>query len=129
MARILIIEKDRLVALDLSEAFTGAGHTVVGIASNCVEAVELSARTRPDVVLVHGWAAGNHREREAVGHLQERNARVLILHSSSADPNLATAADEIGTLGYLVNNMGRAGLVGLVRALAARSSEGGSEAP
>lgn len=50
--RVLIVEDELLVALDVEMALIDAGHDVVGTAATEREAVEMALRLRPDVMLV-----------------------------------------------------------------------------
>jgi CheY-like chemotaxis protein len=49
--RILIIEDEPVIALDIATTVEGQGHSVVGIAATHQEAVALAARERPGLVL------------------------------------------------------------------------------
>ena len=49
--RVLIIEDETVIALDLSDIVSRAGHTVAGVAVTKAEAVRLAAETRPGLVL------------------------------------------------------------------------------
>jgi len=50
-SRILIIEDEMIIALDLENLVSELGHTVVGIATTREEAVKLAKETGPDLVL------------------------------------------------------------------------------
>ena len=50
--RILIVEDEALVALEIEEALSAAGHEVAGHADDLAGAVALGRRTRPDLALV-----------------------------------------------------------------------------
>lgn len=50
-SRILIIEDEMIIALDLENLVSELGHTVVGIAATREEAVRLAKETGPDLVL------------------------------------------------------------------------------
>jgi DNA-binding NarL/FixJ family response regulator len=50
--RILIVEDDAIVALDLRVLLESRGHMVVGIAHSAAQAIELGDATRPDIVLM-----------------------------------------------------------------------------
>ncbi|HWA89835.1 MAG TPA: response regulator [Rhizomicrobium sp.] len=50
-SRILIIEDEMIIALDLENLVTELGHTVVGIASTRDEAVRMATEQSPDLVL------------------------------------------------------------------------------
>jgi CheY-like chemotaxis protein len=49
--KVLIIEDETVIALDLSDIVDRAGHTVAGVATTKAEAVRLAAETRPGLVL------------------------------------------------------------------------------
>jgi len=50
-ARILIIEDEAVIAMDLSDLVTGAGHTVCAVEATASTAVAAANRERPDLVL------------------------------------------------------------------------------
>lgn len=50
--RVLIVEDEHLIALDLRDILEGAGHTVVGHATNQAEALKLAKRGKPDVAMM-----------------------------------------------------------------------------
>ncbi|HEX8901478.1 response regulator [Vitreimonas sp.] len=50
-ARILIIEDEAVIAMDLSDLMTSAGHHVCGVESTASGAVRTAERERPDLVL------------------------------------------------------------------------------
>ncbi|WP_331774395.1 response regulator [Sulfurospirillum sp. 1612] len=52
MKKILIVEDESLVAMDLSAILTSSGYAVAGIASNFDDAIALEAQTKPDLVLM-----------------------------------------------------------------------------
>ncbi|MGE0533051.1 MAG: response regulator [Hyphomonadaceae bacterium] len=50
-ARILIIEDEAVIAMDLSDLVSAAGHDVCGVATTASEAVRAANQERPDLVL------------------------------------------------------------------------------
>ena len=50
-ARILIIEDEAVIAMDLSDLVTGQGHTVCGVEATASGAVKAAKQERPDLVL------------------------------------------------------------------------------
>jgi CheY-like chemotaxis protein len=50
-ARVLIIEDEPIIALDLQQLVESAGHHVVGVAASEAEAVAIAERERPGLVL------------------------------------------------------------------------------
>jgi CheY-like chemotaxis protein len=51
-ARILIVEDERLIAIDLQRRLTRLGYTVVALAASGIEAVQKVLTLHPDVVLM-----------------------------------------------------------------------------
>lgn len=51
--RILIVEDEVIIALDLQVTMESAGHTVIGPALTIAEAVELLQADRPDLALIN----------------------------------------------------------------------------
>jgi len=52
VASILIVEDERLIAMDLQRRLTRLGHTVVALAASGMEAIEKALALRPDMVLM-----------------------------------------------------------------------------
>ncbi|HRK18380.1 MAG TPA: response regulator [Hyphomicrobiaceae bacterium] len=50
-ARVMIIEDEPLIALDIETLVSDIGHTSVGIAATRDQAIELASKTRPDIIL------------------------------------------------------------------------------
>ncbi len=50
--RIVIADDEALICMDLREMLEEAGHTVVGIGSDGVEALELAKKNKPDLVIM-----------------------------------------------------------------------------
>ena len=51
-ARVLIVEDDMLIALDVEHALREAGYDVCGVATSEAEALELAERLRPEMAVV-----------------------------------------------------------------------------
>jgi DNA-binding NarL/FixJ family response regulator len=81
--RILIVEDQALVALDLREYLTGMGMTVVGVVDSAAEAVDAAARERPDVVLMDIRLRGERDGVDAALDIQRLDVAVVFLTSHS----------------------------------------------
>jgi CheY-like chemotaxis protein len=73
VARVLIIEDEAIIAMDLQQLVESAGHEVVGIAASESEAVALAERERPSLVLAdvnlgHGGDGATAVERILARH-------------------------------------------------------------
>lgn len=99
--RIMIVEDEDLIALDIQEILEEASHIVVGRASNMADAVELAARTKPDIAIldVNLKGDGNGMDTaEALG--SQHDMRVLFLTGRS-DFLVRAMAMETEPLGYV----------------------------
>jgi response regulator NasT len=99
--RVLIAEDDPLVAITLSDQLAELGHTVVAVASDGQEAIDMARREHPELALldikmpnVDGITAA-----EQIG--AELDIPMLMLTAYSDRPLVMRAA-EAGALGYLL---------------------------
>jgi CheY-like chemotaxis protein len=70
-SRILVIEDEPIIALDISQTLKKSGHTVVGIASTHDEALALAREDRPELILADIQLADNSSGLEAVLEILE----------------------------------------------------------
>ncbi|MGW6140715.1 response regulator [Streptomyces sp. NPDC055144] len=116
---LLIVDDHPVVRDGLRGMFESAGDfTVLGEASNGVEAVELAARLDPDVVLMDLRMPGGNGV-DAIKELTRRGARsrVLVLTTYDTDSDTLPAI-EAGATGYLLKDAPREELFTAVRAAA-----------
>ncbi|MFF1354330.1 response regulator [Streptomyces sp. NPDC058297] len=116
---LLIVDDHPVVRDGLRGMFESAGDfTVLAEASNGVEAVELTARLDPDVVLMDLRMPGGNGV-DAIKELTRRGARsrVLVLTTYDTDSDTLPAI-EAGATGYLLKDAPREELFTAVRAAA-----------
>jgi len=116
---LLIVDDHPVVRDGLRGMFESAdGFTVLGEASNGVEAVDLAARLDPDVVLMDLRMPGGNGV-DAIRELTRRDARsrVLVLTTYDTDSDTLPAI-EAGATGYLLKDAPREELFTAVRAAA-----------
>jgi len=77
-ARVLIIEDEPVIALELKSIVESLGHTVVGTADREKEAVAIADRSAPNLVLADIQLRGEDSGIEAVRHILERHAVPVI---------------------------------------------------
>ncbi len=79
-ARVLIIEDEPLIALDLETIVSEIGHVVVGSATTRREAVELAAKTGPELILADVQLADGSSGIDAVNDiLKQINVPVIFI--------------------------------------------------
>ncbi len=67
--RVMIIEDEAIIAMDISAIVTEIGHSVTGIARTRAEAVALAASDRPDLILADIQLADNSSGIDAVNDI------------------------------------------------------------
>jgi CheY-like chemotaxis protein/DNA-directed RNA polymerase specialized sigma24 family protein len=70
-ARVLIVEDEELIAMDMSDTVEELGHTVVGVARSEQSAVEMALQTSPELVLadvrLRGGGSGTRAIERIIG--------------------------------------------------------------
>lgn len=118
--RVLIVDDQSLIRLGFRMVLEAAdGIEVVGEAGDGAEAIEATARLRPDVVLMDVRMPGvDGIEATATIARDHPGARVLVLTTFDLD-EYAFGALRAGAGGFLLKDAGRDELVAAVRAVAA----------
>ncbi|MEI9929995.1 MAG: response regulator [Rhizomicrobium sp.] len=79
-SRVLIIEDEMIIALDLENLVTELGHTMIGVATTRQEAVALANEHRPDLILADIQLADGSSGIDAVTEiLGEQNLPVIFI--------------------------------------------------
>lgn len=76
--RILVVEDEQIVQLDLQNQLERLGYTVVGVASRGEEAVALAAELHPDLVLMDIHLAGAMNGLEAARLIRAKQATPVL---------------------------------------------------
>ena len=99
--RILIVEDEMFIALEIQEVVVRAGHEVVGIAATADRAIALAEGTRPDVVLMDIRLAGERDCVEAAIEIRERFDIPSLIVSAHSDAETRLRAAPARPLGFL----------------------------
>ena len=100
--RILIVEDEAVVALDIERRVTGLGYTIVATTDSAEEAIELAERERPDLVLMDIRLRGLMDGIEAGRQIRnEWRIPVVYLTAHADEPTLARAK-ETAPFGYIL---------------------------
>lgn len=124
MIRLLLADDHPVVRAGLRALFSMEdGLEVIGEAASAQESVELTARLRPDVVLMDLQFGGGMQGAEATRMIRAADdaPRVLILTNYDTDADILGAV-EAGASGYLLKDAPPAELIAAVRAAAAGES-------
>ena len=84
-ARILIVEDERLIAIDLQRRLTRLGYTVVALAASGEGAIQQALALHPDVVLMDIRLQGNMDGVEAAQHIHASVAIPVVFMTAYVD--------------------------------------------
>jgi CheY-like chemotaxis protein len=83
--RILIVEDEHIIQLDLKERLEQFGYEVVGLAGSGAEAVEMARHTRPNVVLMDVRLEGEMDGVEAALQIRLQQDMPIVYLTALAD--------------------------------------------
>jgi DNA-binding NarL/FixJ family response regulator len=100
-ARILVVEDDFLVGLEIEAALQRAGFAIVGVAASAEDAIDLGAREVPDLAIVDIRLLGARDGVEAARVLFQQYGIRCIFATAHADQAVRTRAVDASPLGWL----------------------------
>ena len=99
--RIIIVEDDVFIRLDLMTHLMAAGHAIVGTADSAAEAVSLAEREHPDLVLMDVRLVGEGDGIEAATEIWRRLAVRSLFVSANLDAGARARAAAANPVGFL----------------------------
>jgi signal transduction histidine kinase len=100
--KVLIVEDEAIVALDLQHQLEQLGYTVSDVASSGAEAIRKAEETRPDLVLMDVKLQGAMDGAEAAGKLRTRFDLPVVFLTAYADDATLERVKATGPFGYLL---------------------------
>ena len=100
--KILVVEDESIVALDLQHRLIQLGYTVTALAASGEEALQRVAEVQPDVVLMDIRLAGAMDGIQAASLIRARYSIPVIFLTAHSDPNTLERAKPAQPYGYLV---------------------------
>jgi diguanylate cyclase (GGDEF)-like protein/PAS domain S-box-containing protein len=101
-ARILIVEDESIVALDIKRRLTSLGYIIVGQASSGEDAIRLAIQTKPDLILMDIKIKGPLDGIEASEQIRSQQDVPIIFLTAFADENTLQRARITGPSGYIL---------------------------
>jgi len=99
--RILLVEDDFLIAMQVEATLTDAGYIVVGVAASADEAVELAVLHRPALAIMDVRLAGPRDGIDAALELYRDHGLRCIFASAHADKQVTDRASPAHPLSWL----------------------------
>jgi two-component system cell cycle sensor histidine kinase/response regulator CckA len=100
--RVLIVEDEALVALDLERHLRASGHDVVGIADNRDEALALFEKAQPDFVLMDIRIRGDADGLQVATEIGKLRDVPIVFLTAYADEETIERAAQASAYGYLL---------------------------
>jgi CheY-like chemotaxis protein len=100
-ARILIVEDERLIAVDLQRRLTRLGYTVVALAASGLEAIQKALALHPDVVLMDIRLQGDMDGVEAAQQIHVSATIPVVFMTAYVDEHTQQRARAISPWGCL----------------------------
>jgi len=114
--RILIVEDEYLVAVQIETALSEAGFAIAGIAARADEAVRLARETRPDLIVMDIRLAGPRDGIDAAIDIYKTTGIRCIFATAHSEPALQQRARAAAPLGWLGKPYQMSALTALIRA-------------
>ncbi|MRJ02065.1 MAG: response regulator transcription factor [Epsilonproteobacteria bacterium] len=115
MEKILIVEDESLVAMEIESALTQQGYQVCGIVDNAREAIELTHSHSPDAVLMDIYLNGSVDGIRACRKIKELGDIPVIFLTAYSDNHTVDEAVECQPDGYLVKPFRRSELIATLK--------------
>ncbi|MCX6620977.1 MAG: response regulator, partial [Acidobacteria bacterium] len=100
--RVLIVEDEALIALDLKSRLECAGYSVVGVADSMEEALALVEKKSPDIVLMDIRIRGEHDGIETAARIRRCYDIPVIFVTAYADRETLERAKLTEPFGYIM---------------------------
>ena len=101
-ARVLVIEDEAVVAIDVCHRLRRLGYVVAGQADTGEEAVRLAGELAPDLVLMDIMLAGQMDGIDAAAAIRDRYGVPVVFLTAHSDRATLRRAGAAGPYGYLI---------------------------
>ncbi|MDY5147321.1 response regulator [Actinotignum sanguinis] len=120
--RVLVVEDETLIRLDIVETLEDAGYEVVGEAGDGESAIELAGELEPDLVVMDVKMPGMDGITAADRILEEHRVAIVMLTAYS-QRDLVERARDAGAMAYVVKPSTPADLIPAVEIAVSRNQE------
>jgi len=120
MTKILIVEDEQIISLDLKQGLEIEGYGIVGVVDNAHEALKIAQEKRPDLVLMDIMINGDMDGIEAGNQLRQMGIPVIYL-TAYGDPQTVLRAAESLPYGFITKPYRRRELIASIEIALYRS--------
>jgi two-component system, response regulator PdtaR len=115
--RVLIVEDEILLAIDMRSMLENNGCTVVGLASSAEQAVKIAERERPDLVLMDVRLEGQRDGVDAAIEIRNLFDIPSLFVTANADARIQERAQPARPFGFIMKPFSESMLLRALRAL------------
>jgi CheY-like chemotaxis protein/DNA-binding PadR family transcriptional regulator len=102
MSKVLVVDDEAIITMQLEERLTTLGYDVVGMAASGEESIEKARRLRPDIILMDIVMPGKMNGIEAAKQIHEELGTPVVFVTSYADDAIIEKAKSARPYGYIV---------------------------
>jgi two-component system, response regulator PdtaR len=102
MSKILVVDDEAIITMQLEERLSAMGYTVTGMASSGEDAIEKARRLKPDLVLMDIVMPGKLNGIEAAKTITGELDIPVVFVTSYADDAIIEKAKQVRPYGYIV---------------------------
>lgn len=102
MAKILVVDDEAIITMQLEERLSSMGYTVAGMAASGEDAIEKARRLRPDLVLMDIVMPGKLNGIEAAKAIIGELDIPVVFVTSFADDAIIEKAKQVRPYGYII---------------------------
>ena len=100
--RILVVEDDAIIGMDIEHRVKKLGYEVCGVADTAAEALDIASGKQPDLALMAIRLRGAVDGIEAARMLRDRFSVPVIFITAYSDMKMRSRALDMNPLGYIV---------------------------
>ncbi|WAI02443.1 response regulator [Methanogenium organophilum] len=100
--RVLVVEDDAIIGMDIEHRVKKLGYEVCGVADTAAEALEIASSKKPDIALMDIRLRGEVDGIEAARMLRDQLSVPVIFITAYSDMKMRSRALDIDPLGYIV---------------------------
>lgn len=113
-ARVLVVEDDAIVGIDIRQTLRSLGYSVIGPLPSAADALQAVTEHKPDLVLMDIQTKGPIDGVQAARTLREQMRMPVIFLTAHSDPETVRRAGQTEPLGYVVKPFKAADLASVI---------------
>jgi DNA-binding NarL/FixJ family response regulator/DNA-binding PadR family transcriptional regulator len=127
MARVLVVDDEAIITMQLEERISAMGHKVVGMASSGEDAIEKARAAKPDIILMDIVMPGKINGIAAAKVIDKELGIPVVFITSYADDKIIEEVKKVNPYGYIVKPFNELELKATVELALFRKKSEGSE--